>query len=114
MTTASDHTNRLFIDAALSDKDRGYPNGTAFVAVDNPDWRRITLRNLLQGQPTVLVTGDATEFLFIPRRRLSLLRLLDRARKQVPSYIRWRHAGHEYEFAMNVDRHALEQLERAA
>jgi hypothetical protein len=53
-----------------------YPNGTHFIAADNPRHGRMVTRALFGGDPVVLVYPDGREMLFTPERERGLAALL--------------------------------------
>ena len=111
--TATEHTNRLFKLAALSDDDRGYPSNVSFVSYDTPGWPEITMRNLRSGQPTVLITAEGLEYLLLPHRRSGPLRILDLLRHRERTEVYWRHDDHTHGgFETSVSRDTLGHLER--
>jgi hypothetical protein len=113
MTSATEQTDRHFLSAALSDEDRGYPSGTSFVSHDLPKWEQIALRNLRQGQPTVVVNGQGVEYLLVPRLRAGVRRWADLVFRRNWAEIYWRHGDHTHGgIAVNVSRDTLERLDR--
>jgi hypothetical protein len=74
MSTINDRTDKLFMEASLSDDDLGYPAEVAFVPADE-DWAdEVLWRTLIEGRPTVLV-GEEIELLLTPLRRGPIDRL---------------------------------------
>ncbi|MGN6372731.1 MAG: hypothetical protein ACTHM1_07035 [Solirubrobacteraceae bacterium] len=93
MSTITEKTWDLFMDASLSDDDLGYPRKVAFVPGDE-DWvDDVVWRNLVEGRPTVVVAED-TELLLVPKRR----KLIDRLRGRVAVNIGQRDHGRAWPF----------------
>ncbi len=77
MSTISNRTDKLFMDASLSDDGLGYPAEVAFVPADEVWADEVVLRTLIEGRPTVVM---ATKFeLLTPQHRS----LVDRLRGHV-------------------------------
>jgi hypothetical protein len=111
--TATEHTDRLFREAALSSDGKGYPRGSVFVTFGGPDWQSIAISNLIRGHPTVLVREDATEYLLVPRPRPWPLGMLDRVSRRPNIEIYWRHDDHAHGgIATRINRHKLERIDR--
>lgn len=113
MKTATEQTDRLFLSAALSDDGRGYPPGTAFVSYDVPEWPQITLRNLRQGQPTVVINSEGLEYLLLPHAHRGPRGWLDHLLHRYRAEVYWRHGDHTHGgFEVHVTRGTLERLDR--
>jgi len=88
MSTATEHANELFIRAALSDDNLGYPPRVAFVAADVEGAYRALVENLTARTPTVLVNAMGGERLLFPIRRTGItapfLNLIDRRFGRIP------------------------------
>lgn len=113
MTTASDQTNRLFMDSVLAEDAGGYPDRVAFIAHED-DWQNLAWQTLVQERrPTVVVDEDALEIIFVPTRRLAPLAWLDRIRGRVLVRVGWRQRGgtHTYEMPVSLSRSRLAQIE---
>jgi hypothetical protein len=92
MSATADTTFDLFVEAIMSDEDRGYPMNVAFVSEDLADVDAILWRNLHRDhQATVVVTGDDTEILLVPCGRTGPLGWIDGLRGTVMVQIAWRH-----------------------
>lgn len=111
MSTISEKTDRLFIDATLSDATLGYPDDVAFVAGDEEWAEDVLWRNLTEGTPTVVV-GEEIELLLTPLRRGPW----DRLRGRVTVNIAQRVHGHATPFATvsRLGRHPLRQMRELA
>jgi hypothetical protein len=111
MSTISEKTDKLFMDATLSEQALGYPDDVAFLPGDE-DWAEDALwRNLTDGIPTVLV-GEETELLLTPLHRTPL----DRLRGQVPVSVAQRVHRHATAYATRsrLGRHPMREMRQLA
>jgi hypothetical protein len=111
MSTINEKTDKLFLDATLSNQTLGYPDDVAFLP-SNEDWTDDALwRNLTEGIPTVLVSEE-TELLLTPLRRSPL----DRLRGQVPVSVVQRVHGHATPYATRsrLGRHPVREMRQLA
>lgn len=111
MSVISEKTDKLFLDATLSDQTLGYPDDVAFLPGDE-DWTEEALwRNLTEGIPTVLV-GEDVELLLAPLHRTPL----DRLRGQVPVSVAQRVHGHATPYATRsrLGRHPMREMRQLA
>jgi hypothetical protein len=112
--TATEQTDRIFMDSVLADDADGYPDRVSFVARDIDDWEGLVWRSLVEERrPTVIVDEDALEIMFIPVARPALLTWFDRARGRVPVRVGWRQRGgsHAYEMPVSLSRARLAEIE---
>lgn len=111
MSTISDRTDKLFMDASLSDEGLGYPDDVEFVPADEEWADEVVWRNLIEGQPTVLV-GEMDELLLIPLRRSPI----DRLRGCVGVTVAHRSHGHAAAYATTsrLGRHPVQQMRALA
>lgn len=111
MSTATEHTDRLFLAATLSDGDRGYPDGASFISQDMEGWEESAIATLQAGKAFVLVDEDGVEVLFEPSPRQGAFGLLDRARGRTRVFIRWRQGDHAYVIDhVSVNRETIEHF----
>lgn len=93
-----------FTRAALGE-DGQYPNHTAFVANDSPGWDQSAWQTLVEGRPTVVIDGDGSEILYLPRQHHQLGRWVNRQRGKITVEIYWRSDGRTIRLAEGlVDR----------
>jgi hypothetical protein len=111
MSTITEKTDRLFMEASLSDDDLGYPAEVAFVPADEEWADEVLWRTLIEGRPTVLV-GEEIELLLTPMRRGPI----DRLRGRVPVNVAHRVHGHAtpYATASRLGRHPVRQMRQLA
>lgn len=111
MSAIRDKTDRLFMQASLSDDDFGYPNHVAFIPGDEEWTEEVLWRALTEGIATVLV-GEEVELLVTPLRR----RPLDRLRGRVRVNVAHRVEGHATPYATtsSFGRHPLRQMRQLA
>lgn len=82
MSTITEKTARLFGEATVAESDLGYPDDVEFLPCDQ-DWTDEALwRNLLEGQPTVVV-GEMLELLLLPAKQTVGDRLKRRVRVRI-------------------------------
>jgi hypothetical protein len=88
MSTATEQADALFMRAALSEDNLGYPKRAAFVADDVEGFYAVVVENMCEGIPTVLVNAMGGERLLFPVKRTGVaapvLNLLDRRLKRIP------------------------------
>jgi hypothetical protein len=115
MTTAVDHTWDLFLESALADDDRGYPDSVSFVSADSDDLEVVVWRNLRRETPTVIVDEDAMEVMFVPVHKTGPVGWMQRARGRVHVCVVWRKHGasHEIRMPVEMNRRSLRNLELA-
>jgi len=111
MSTITDRTDKLFMEASLSDDDLGYPAEVAFVPADEEWADEVLWRTLIEGRPTVLV-GEEIELLLTPLRRGPI----DRLRGRVPVNVSHRIHGHATPYATpsRLGRHPVRQMRQLA
>jgi hypothetical protein len=111
MSTITEKTDRLFRAASLSDDTLGYPADVEFVPADEEWADEVVWRNLIGGQPTVLV-GEGDELLLIPLHRS----LIDRLRGRVAVNVAHRIHGHPTPYATpsRLGRHPVRQMRELA
>lgn len=111
MSTITEKTDKLFMEASLSDDALGYPDDVAFIPGDEEWADDVLWRNLVEGQATVLV-GEDSELLLVPMRR----GLIDRLRGRVPVSIAPRAHGHATSYAApsRLGRHPVQQMRQLA
>jgi len=111
MSTIAEKTDKLFVDATLSDHTLGYPDDVAFLPGDEEWAEDVLWRNLTEGIPTVLV-GEEIELLLTPLRRGPL----DRLRGRVPVNVAHRVHGHATPYATvsRLGRHPMREMRQLA
>ncbi len=111
MSTIAERTNRLFMAASHSDETLGYPDDVEFVPADEEWADEVVWRNLIEGQPTVLV-GESDELLLTPLHRS----LIDRLRGRVAVNVAHRVQGHAtlYATASRLGRHPVREMRELA
>lgn len=74
-----------FIQGATSDEDYGYPHGSVFIAVDDPETAGDLLwKSLHEGRPVILVKETEEQMLIAPIRLRAHRRFADRIMGRIP------------------------------
>lgn len=115
-TPTKDKTHDLFVRAALSDEDLGYPDDVSFIPSDEEWSDRALTRTIVDERRPAVVVFDSLEVLIEPCPRHGLRGLVDRMRGKTGVQIGFRehgiHAPSPVAVRTRVGRHPLDDIRR--